>query len=191
MAIYKNPFSKVKSMIKSHEQLEEWINLMVNSLTKEKRPVSEINFTDEVQNTINLWKNTINQYGISINDVEKMDIMMNISPMDINSIFNNLIANSVYALNSEERIGERNINIDISKDEDNILIFYSNNGPQIADKYKENPNLMFEAGDSTKENGTGMGMWIIYNTIKEDYNGDIVVYPDYNGFKVKIIIPYK
>ncbi len=188
---YKNPFSKVNSMVKSHEQLEEWVGLMVNALTKEKKPIAEINFTDEVQNTINLWKETIKQYGISINDIEKMDIVMHISPMDINSIFNNLIANSVYALNSEEKMGTRSIQIDISKDENNILIIYSNNGPPIAEKYKENPNLMFEAGDSTKENGTGMGMWIIYNTIKEDYNGDIVLYPDYDGFKVKIIIPYK
>ena len=51
-------------MIKSHEQLEEWVGLMVDALTKEKKPIMEINFTDEVQNTINLWKETIKQYCI-------------------------------------------------------------------------------------------------------------------------------
>ncbi len=187
---YKNPFIKVANMMGNHILLEKWIDLMVNSLVKNKRTIKEINITAEIQKNIDLWKETLKQYGIKIKDINQLDMKLEISPMDINSIFNNLIANSVYALNHEESVGERYIEITAKIDGKELIIDYSNNGPELDKKYKENPNLIFEPGDTTKENGTGMGMWIIYNTIKDDYNGDILIDTNFSGFKLQLKIPY-
>ncbi len=88
------------------------------------------------------------------------------------------------------QIGERYIELKARADRGNIIIDYSNNGPELDKKYKENPSLIFEPGDTTKENGTGMGMWIIYNTIKDDYNGDILIDTNFKGFKLQLKIPY-
>ncbi len=187
---YKNPFIKVANMMGNHILLEKWIDLMVNSLVKDKRTIREINITAEIQKNIDLWKETLKQYGIKIKDINQLDMKLEISPMDINSIFNNLIANSVYALNHEESVGERYIEITAKIDGKELIIDYSNNGPELDKKYKENPNLIFEPGDTTKENGTGMGMWIIYNTIKDDYNGDILIDTNFSGFKLQLKIPY-
>ena len=187
---YKNPFIKVRNMMDNHILLEKWIDLMVNALIKDKRTIREISITKEIQKNIDLWKETLKQYGIKINDINQLDIKLEISPMDINSVINNLIANSVYALNQDESVGERYIEIKAKVERGNIIIDYSNNGPELDKKYKENPSLIFEPGDTTKENGTGMGMWIIYNTIKDDYNGDILIDTNFKGFKLQLKIPY-
>ena len=88
-----------------------------------------------------------------------------------------LVTNSV---TSFERIkGQKaEILINISQNEEYICIDYSDNGMGLIQKYKNNPEKILEAFETSKRNaqgeldGTGMGMWIINNTILE-YKGKI------------------
>ncbi|WP_207707427.1 sensor histidine kinase, partial [Clostridium tarantellae] len=91
-----------------------------------------------------------------------------IEPWEFCKVLSNIIDNSVQALISKEK--NRKLNIDISEDKKEYYISIFNNGPKIS---KENLNNIFEEGFTTKkENGHGVGLFIVKNIIKEA-KGDI------------------
>ena len=89
---------------------------------------------------------------------------------DINSlvqVINNLITNSIQAYNGEK---EKEIRLTASMDEKNNLII-SDDGCGMTDEVKEK---LFKSMITTKgKNGTGLGMFMSYSTIKGHFNGDI------------------
>ena len=57
----------------------------------------------------------------------------------------------------------------------------------LAEKYKSNPDKIFEIGQTSKEkNGTGLGLWIVKETVERN-NGSIEVLERDSGFGLKII----
>lgn len=91
---------------------------------------------------------------------------------DINSlvqVINNLITNSIQAYNGEK---EKEIRLTASMDErNNLIISVSDDGCGMTDEVKEK---LFKSMITTKgKNGTGLGMFMSYSTIKGHFNGDI------------------
>ncbi|MDE7273400.1 MAG: histidine kinase, partial [Lachnospiraceae bacterium] len=68
--------------------------------------------------------------------------------------------------------------INISENEDYVVIDYTDTGAGLIDMYKNNPQKILQAFETSKRNaageliGTGMGMWIVNNTVLE-YRGKI------------------
>lgn len=112
-------------------------------------------------------------------------------PYEIESIFNNLITNSIYAFKPDTI---KEIYIKIKNINDGIEIEYYDTGKGLAVGYKNNPNKILEALETDKRNllgekiGTGMGMWIVNKIVKE-YNGGIDLSENKKervGFYIKI-----
>ena len=87
-------------------------------------------------------------------------------------IINNLIINSIS--HGFEGIEEGLIKIEVSRDQDRILLHYSDNGIGIA---KENQAHIFDPFFTTKRNqgGSGLGLNIVYNLITNKLQGEISV----------------
>ena len=124
---------------------------------------------------------------ISLNIIS--DIPNNLSLNgNINSlvqVINNMISNSIQAYN-----GKTNEKIDlILKEENNNLIIsikdYASGIP------KEVQDKLFNEMVTTKgKNGTGLGLFMSYSTIKANFNGDIIFESKENkGTIFNIIIP--
>lgn len=107
---------------------------------------------------------------------------------DINSlvqVINNLITNAIQSYNGKK--GEI-IELSIDKDNNNLIISVSDNGCGIPENVQEK---LFKTMITTKgKNGTGLGMFMSYSTIKGHFNGDITFTSDVEkGTKFSIIIP--
>ena len=116
--------------------------------------------------------------------------------IDLDSIFNNLITNSIYAFSISKENRPRIININVKTDNDSIFIDYIDNGPGLS-KDIVDPYDIFKALFTTRrskisgeEDGTGLGMWILQTIVGENNGKYSLLFPEV-GFGLRIILPYK
>ncbi|MCI8965513.1 MAG: histidine kinase [Clostridia bacterium] len=155
--------------------LKAWYDVTIGSIRRDKREMKYTNLSNLMNEQIKKWEEVLKrEIKITIEiDEEISDVRC--FPHEIESIFNNLITNSLYAFKPETI---KEINIKINKTIDGIEIIYFDTGKGLAIGYKKNPDRILEALETDKRNvlgekiGTGMGMWIVNNIVK-DYNGEI------------------
>ena len=112
-----------------------------------------------------------------ITDNVEDEIILKCFPYEIETIINNLITNSVASF-EKTRMEQQEIRIALSQGEEYVIIDYEDTGAGLCSLYKNNPEKILEAFETSKRNkegeliGTGMGMWIVNNTVL-DYRGKI------------------
>ncbi|MGV3763114.1 sensor histidine kinase [Parapedobacter sp.] len=112
-------------------------------------------------------------------------------PGKLNQVFLNIITNGIYAIN--EKFGGKPggiLEIQTTVDAENAVVAIRDNGVGMSDQVKEK---MFEPFFTTKDvgEGTGLGMSIVYNTIKK-HGGEIKVDSSVGeGVSFLIVIPLK
>lgn len=107
---------------------------------------------------------------------------------EINSlvqIFDNLIQNSIYAYHG--KAGE--IDLIISEQDDNVVFTLTDYGKGMSSEVK---NKLFKEMVTTKgKDGTGIGLYMSYATIKGNFNGNMEVESELNkGTTFVITLPY-
>ncbi len=92
---------------------------------------------------------------------------------DVNSlvqVINNMISNSIQSYNGKL---EQNIDLIVEKDENNLIISIKDYGSGMPKNVK---NKLFKEMITTKgKNGTGLGLYMSYSTIRAHFNGNITV----------------
>lgn len=112
------------------------------------------------------------------------------SDQQLDCIFLNLISNS-YKSFEAGKITNRNIDITISMESpDKVKIIYTDNGEGLSKEIK-NKNDIFEPYKSygKKNQGTGMGMWIL-SSIVEKLSGNKILISEIgnSGFIIELIL---
>lgn len=158
------------------ESLNSWFKVTIGSVTRDKRTMKKTDLIFLISETVKSWKETLKNVSIDL-EFQGSEIQLKCFPYDIESIFSNLIANSVssfeYCFSDN-----KSIKIVVSDLEKEIIIKYSDSGRGLSLAYKNNPRKILEPMESDRRNemgetiGTGMGMWIINRTVV-DYNGSI------------------
>ena len=135
-----------------------------------------------------LMKHELKQAVVYLNMSMKVDENIIING-DVNSmvqVINNMISNSIQAYNGKP---EQNIDMIAWKNDNNkIVITVKDYGPGLPDKVK---NKLFKEMITTKgKNGTGLGLYMSYSTIRAHFNGDITVESEEGkGTTFNIILP--
>ena len=136
-----------------------------------------------------LMKHELKNALINLNIENKVE---NTNTIDgnINSlvqIINNIISNAIQAYNGEPN---KEIFLSATLENDNIIIKIKDNGPGIPDSVKEK---LFKEMITTKgKNGTGLGLFMSYSTIKAHFHGDLQVTSEQNiGTTFTLILPTK
>lgn len=169
-----------------------WFKVTIESVRKDRRTMKNINLRNLLYTLKESWNNTCSDLMIVLNCE---DIVFRCFPYEIESIINNLIANSTSVFKSVNQ-KNKTIKIDVSLDEEFLHICYEDNGPGLSPKYKKNPELILEAMETDKTDsegeiiGTGMGMWIVQKTITE-YKGSIDLSENVSsdiGFHIKLTL---
>lgn len=165
--------------------MNEWINKMreyieymsdiITAVKGQAVTLSEsdaVHFTlDELVKRVDILmkhelKNAIVYLNIGIKTDEKT-----ILNGDINSlvqVINNMISNSIQAYNGKP---EQNIDLIIDKKDNNIVIAVKDYASGLPKKVQEK---LFKEMITTKgKNGTGLGLYMSYSTIRAHFNGDI------------------
>lgn len=107
---------------------------------------------------------------------------------DVNSlvqVINNMISNSIQAYNGKQ--GEK-IDLIIQQQQNNLIISIKDYASGLPEKVK---NKLFKEMITTKgKNGTGLGLYMSYSTIKAHFNGNITFESEEgNGTTFNIILP--
>ena len=165
--------------------MNEWINKMreyieymsdiITAVKGQAVTLSEsdaVHFTlDELVKRVDILmkhelKNAIVYLNIGIKTDEKT-----ILNGDINSlvqVINNMISNSIQAYNGKP---EQKIDLIIDKKDNNIIIAVRDYASGLPKKVQEK---LFKEMITTKgKNGTGLGLYMSYSTIRAHFNGDI------------------
>lgn len=142
----------------------------------------------ELLNRVNiLMKHEIKNASLTLNT--KIEVPSSVTLHgDINSlvqVINNLVTNAIQSYN-----GQKNNTIELSAkgENNNIIISVSDHGCGMTPEIQEK---LFKTMITTKgKNGTGLGMFMSYSTIKGQFNGDITFTSEVGkGTTFNIIIP--
>ena len=109
---------------------------------------------------------------------------------DVNSlvqVINNMISNSIQSYNGKT---EQNIDLIVEKNNNTLILSVKDYGCGIPQKVKD--KLFKEMVTTKGKNGTGLGLYMSYSTIKAHFNGDILVESEEGkGTTFKILLPIK
>lgn len=97
----------------------------------------------------------------------KTDAQISANKNEIKQVFLNILMNSIDAVTKKEK--PRKITVCSFTEGDEVIINISNNGPRIPDKTM---NIIFEPFYTTKELGTGIGLFVCRKII-EKHSGSI------------------
>ncbi len=186
-----NPYTRIDILEKNDKLTAAFLDVVMEGLKKDSLQKNVISLRKEVANILNKWQLILEDKHIKIlpNIFEESEFDDNIEMaiVDIYIILNNFILNSAWFLEQNHN-PNRQIGFELIKQENEICFIMENNGPALADKYKSNPDKIFEMGETSKgKAGTGLGLWVVRETVERN-NGKIEVINKQEGFGLKIIL---
>jgi len=192
----KNPFFQLEKIKKQDLKLQNWLNFSLGATRKDKRKRKQLFLKKYFSDLSTDWNTVIENRGIKldVSDIENLDLR--VYEIDFDSIFNNLLVNSIDAFSLLKVNRERQIKIKGSSTKKEIVIDYYDNGPGLTKDITE-PNKIFEPLYTTRRNpftgeeeGTGLGMWLVKSIVSENDGTVKLLFPDV-GFGIRIIFPIK
>lgn len=194
---YLNPYVHIQSMRKADRNISTWLGFALGFTRKDKRKRGDV-YLGRFLNDLKVnWDESLADRGISLHIACPEDLKLRMYEIDFDSIFLNLIVNSIEAFKNSRLPGKREIFLNCVKTDSGIEITYADTGPGLPDNL-DDPNVIFAPLYTTRrdavgqEIGTGLGMWII-KTIADEYQMklDLVVNKSKGGFCIKFHIPQK
>lgn len=191
-----NPFKHIKVMELHDAKLNGWLRLTLDTLKKDRRKSKNVDLGEYFVTLKSFWEPHLSSRGASLNITIPESLSLRCWEIELDSIFNNLIANSYEAFKRLGFQGKKDVTITISGDGTNIIRFlYEDTGPGLSETIQY-PNQIFEPLFTTKTDetgnliGTGLGMNLVKSSV-EDMKGelDILSKPGDGGFKMIIKIP--
>ena len=159
-----NPYLQIEELDETDLLLSEWVGLIMESINKDKFQNIEVDVCEAISDIVDLWKPLLARKYIIIETEYDESIELKIQIIELHLLLNNFILNSSYYL--EESTGDRRIKIKIYKDGLKIVVDMENNGPRLAEKYLQMPDETLEARETSKKDGTGLGLWIAKEAVQ-------------------------
>jgi signal transduction histidine kinase len=194
---FNNPMIMLSDMRSQDQRLKHWLDFALAAVRKNKRTRRKIEMVSYINNLQRMWSSLLSRRHIEleINKSNFLEVYFSGHEIDLDGIFNNLIANSVDAFRRADADDNRKISLGFAFDiKTGINVTYEDTGPGLSDDIID-PNQIFEPFFTTKRDkktgertGTGLGMWIVKSTLDE-YEGEIIFSKPRPGFKIKIVLP--
>lgn len=190
-----NPYVLLKDMEHTDKTLQEWLNYALMPLRKDKRTRKTIFLKEYLDRLSSTWFNILNERKIKlIIDGIDTSLALKLFPIDLDTVFNNLIINSIEAFTRKKEIIEREIIISCQKKGGRLHMIYSDNGVGLDPAYKKDPNIIFLPQETSKKDstgmtiGTGMGMYLIKSVVDEN-GGNVELLSPTKGFSISVSLP--
>ena len=184
-----NDMNKWISKIKTHTEYMSDIITAVKGQAVALSNEQDISFTvGELLKRVNiLMKHELKSAIIYLNIYMQTDENTVIRG-DVNSlvqVINNMVSNSIQAYNGKT---DQNIDIIVKRKNNDLLISIKDYGCGLPEKVK---NKLFKEMITTKgKNGTGLGLYMSYSTIRAHFNGNITVESEKDkGTTFTIVLP--
>ena len=169
----------LKNLEKDLEKVLDLSDTIIDENKKERFEPREYSLEVLVEEIVEKWKTQYNWVNFKTNCTGEDIIMISYDYLMI--ILDNLILNSVQV---NEYRKELEISVDFDYNEGKLLLEYSDNGKGLDKKYKNNPLKILNVHEGTREDGHGLGMWMVNNTVYK-LNGNISIDAETKGFNLK------
>lgn len=185
-----NPYKKLEEYDRVDKVLAAWLKVVMQAISKDSLEKKTISLHEETNKIVATWKLLLEEKYIKI-DVEPKEepippCQYNLAIVDLYVILNNFILNSVWFLEHADQ-DSREIQITLTENSSSILLSMKNNGPKLDEKFKEQPQVIFEIGKSSKPKGTGtgIGLWLMKEATERN-DGQISLMEGSAGFGINI-----
>lgn len=183
---------QLKDLKKNDEFLKAWLTVVTTQPQQDKRTRKSYNVYEMFSNIVSVLDpiSLRRHVNISVKANDKT-VERKLFKSDFESILYNLIINSIEAF-EKSSCRERNIQLLLQSDSENIVFTYKDNGPGLSDMF-ENPYDIFNYGTTSKVDkegntiGTGMGMYIVSSILRE-YDANPVISEYKKGFTLQVTI---
>jgi len=195
---YRDGIDILELLNENSKKIKHWINYSLTAIKKDKRKRKDLNLTSFFKKTDKTWMKIFKSKGIKftiIDKIEDLDYFFRAFEMDMNTIFTNLINNSIDSFSNLTIIQERNILISVELTKNTIEIIYSDDGTGLSNVFQDKEEIFLPFTTTKKDSkgeeiGTGLGMYLVKNVIA-DNNGSIIILEPKKGFSVKILLPIR
>ncbi len=189
-----NPFYMIELMKGEDLKIKHWLDYSLNFIKKDKRRRTEIIVGEFFEKFQNSWKKALEQKNINltIDGIKDESIKVQGFEVDLDTIFNNLLANSIEALKGTE---EKKVVVSWKVSVDFIEVEFSDNGSGLAKEFRKNPSDIFNAHETSKKDskgnviGTGLGLYIVKSIMDEYSDSSIFIIDSKIGFRVGLKLP--
>ena len=171
--------SLLKNLKKDLEKVLDLSDTIIDENKKERFEPREYSLEVLVEEIVEKWKTQYNWVHYKTNFTGEDIIIISYDYLMI--ILDNLILNSVQV---NECRKELEISVDFDYNKGKLLLEYSDNGEGLDKKYKNNPSKILNVHEGTREDGHGLGMWMVNNTVYK-LNGNISIDGETKGFNLK------
>jgi len=162
--------------------LEGFVNMGKNSFAS----IGNCDLKEVIDEILTLLNYTINKNNIKTEVNFTCDrIILPFNKDNLKQVFINLMLNSVDAINMNDDLKPRIIIISVNQKNNHTFISIEDTGTGIE---KKDMHQIFDPFYSTKEHGTGMGLYIAFNIIKGS-GGEVDVQSNDKGTKIMLSIP--
>lgn len=176
---YKNIPELINTNKKINVKIIRFMDTMLSDIEKSQFEIKSLDVLNVMKAVKDVWER--DYAWIKIN-VPEGNIILKTAEDVIKVLLDNLILNSIQ---QNEKRSSLFIDISVKKNQDGIIITYKDNGVGLDKKYKNNPRKILEVHESSRENGHGLGMWIINNTLIMS-GGEVIDIPVTKGFEIKM-----
>ncbi len=190
---FDNPYYHIALIRQEDQKLNQWLQYSLNTVRRDKRERRTVSLRDYFESFGQLWAESLRRKSIQLQiDDIPADLSFRAFEMDLDSIFNNFVANSVYSLLRTE-IKSKEIRIRAYKDHEYASVDFTDNGKGLDREYRDNPNVIFNALEtSTRDKfgnkiGTGMGLYIAKSVVDSYKDASIGIIPVQIGFGIKVL----
>lgn len=183
-----DPYLIIDKMEETDGVLNLWLQVSMDGAKKEKLRLETVFLNEELNGLLANWSGLLKSKDIvyKLDFDEEEEYPYEISRADLYIIMNNFLLNSAYFLEKGHN-PQRRITVTLVSGKENYHLRLWNNGPALEEEYRAVPDRIFELGVSSKEDGTGIGLWIMRETV-ERYNGTIMVAEQGAGFGLDIYL---
>jgi len=186
----KDFYKKIDDSINYTEQLSNTVETFRNFLKGDKS-IQKIDIQDIINKTLDIVSSTLRNHNIRIhhNMNPESPIYVTIVPDELTQVIMNIINNAKDVLASKEpAVLKPWINIQITKDDNKVLVSIEDNGGGIPESIL--PKI-FDPYFTTKHQsqGTGLGLHMSYKIITESFYGKLYAKNTNNGANFFIEIP--
>ena len=157
---YKNVPGLLDSIKKVGKKILSFMDTMLTEVEKKQFDIKCQSVRDVVRDVEGIWLR--DNSWISFINEEPKDVNFNFAEDVLRVVLDNLILNSIQ---QNEAMDHLDVHISFVQEDEMILFSYKDNGCGLDKKYISNPWKILEVHETTRENGHGLGMWIVNNTI--------------------------